>query len=77
MNGREQYFLSPFIILFLHHNLGSIFHFSDPSPFQISRRSWAGHPLAKDVLRMAVEANPRLQVTIPHEVDDVIVGEAL
>ena len=43
----------------------------------ISRRSWAGHPLAKDVLRMAVEANPRLQVTIPHEVDDVIVGEAL
>eukprot|EP00731_Ephydatia_muelleri_P002111 Em0001g2111a len=43
----------------------------------ISRRSWAGHPLAKGVLREAVEANPKLQVTIPHEVDDVIVGEAL
>lgn len=44
----------------------------------ISRRSWAGHPLAKDVLRRAAEVNPKLQVTIPHEVDDsVIVGGAL
>ena len=35
---------------------------------QISRRSWSGHPLAKETLSAAMAIQPKLSVTIPHEV---------
>ena len=37
---------------------------------QISRRSWSGHPLAKEVLCAAMATEPKLNVTVPHEVKD-------
>ena len=35
---------------------------------QISRRSWSGHPLAKETLCAAMAIQPKLSVTVPHEV---------
>ena len=37
---------------------------------QLSRRSWSGHPLAKETVCAAMAAQPKLRITIPHEVAD-------
>ena len=37
---------------------------------QLSRRSWSGHPLAKETVCAAMAIQPKLKVTIPHEVTD-------
>ena len=37
---------------------------------QVSRRTWSGHRLAKETLCEAMTAQPKLNVTIPHEVND-------
>ena len=46
----------------------------DPVPnqcIQLSRRSWSGHPLAKETVCAAMAAQPKLRVTIPHEVTNI------
>ena len=35
---------------------------------QLSRRSWSGHPLAKETICAAMATQPKLKITIPHEV---------
>ena len=37
---------------------------------QLSRRSWSGHPLAKETVCAAMATQPKLRITIPHEVAD-------
>ena len=37
---------------------------------QLSRRSWSGHPLAKERVCAAMAAQPKLRITVPHEVTD-------
>ena len=34
---------------------------------QIARRSWSGHPLARETASAAMATQPKLVVTLPHE----------
>jgi len=42
--------------------------FLGPLLLQIARRCWSGHPLAKETLCAAMATQPKLLVTVPHEV---------
>ncbi len=66
------------VLLYMHiHNYRYYYHFACQINMavltysvQISRRSWSGHPLAKEVLCAAMATEPKLNVTVPHEVKD-------
>ena len=39
-------------------------------PMQVCRRTWSGHPLAKETLCEAMATQPKLNVTVPYDVTD-------
>jgi urocanate hydratase len=43
----------------------------------IARRSWARNKPAVFTIRRAMEQNPMLKVTLPHEADDNLLDELL
>jgi urocanate hydratase len=43
----------------------------------IARRGWARNPGAEWAIRRAMEAEPRLRVTLPHAAADAVISAAL
>jgi urocanate hydratase len=37
----------------------------------LSRRAWAGHPLANDVITHATDTNPQLKITLPYKTNTI------
>lgn len=68
--GSVSYFPSislPLNVMTIFHLVIHVVSFS-LSPLQIARRCWSGHPLAKETLCAAMATQPKLLVTVPHEV---------
>lgn len=41
----------------------------------LGRRSWSGHPYAEESIKRAMEAEPKLKVTIPNHAKDSLLDE--
>ena len=61
------------------YSLTALLHFSRKLlSLQVARRCWSGNDAARSTVDRAMEAEPLLKVTIPHEVkDESLVTHAL
>ena len=44
---------------------------------QVARRCWSGNKLAADSIQAAMSADDNLLVTLPYDVDDCVIADAL